>query len=149
MKKSGLADSPFFTPPPKKAQTPPSPKEKTTEQEVKELKKKETKPKSSNHDVMTSRNHAVKQSVMQSRHHDAIIEVIRKAVRIIGKEPSTHRMTPEEKRAIVDIVYAYKMQGVRTTENEIARIAINFLVEDYKENGENSVLHQVLQALNE
>jgi hypothetical protein len=70
-------------------------------------------------------------------------------VKVLGKEPSTHRMTPEEKKAIVDIIYAYKSSGVRTSENEIARIAINFLVEDYGENGENSVLHKVLQALNE
>jgi hypothetical protein len=54
-----------------------------------------------------------------------------------------------EKRAIADIIYSYRSRGVRTSENEIARIAVNFVVGDYKENGENSVLHKALEALNE
>ena len=49
---------------------------------------------------------------------------------------------------IADLVYAYKRLGIRTSENEITRIAINFVVSDHKENGENSVLDLVLIALN-
>ena len=78
-----------------------------------------------------------------------MIELIRKAVKEFGKEAATHRFTVEEKRAIVDIIYAYKNLGLRTSENEIARIAVNFIISDYRENGENSVLDRVLRALNE
>ena len=99
--------------------------------------------------IMQSSNHAIMQSSMSSRRHDAIIEVVRKTVKVIGKEPSTHRLTPEEKKAIIDIVYSYKSRGIKTSENEIARIAIDFLVNEYKENGEKSILHRAIKALNE
>jgi hypothetical protein len=49
---------------------------------------------------------------------------------------------------LADIVYTYKRQGVKTSENEINRIAINFLIEDYAKNGKESVLAKVIEALN-
>ncbi len=82
------------------------------------------------------------------RYHDTVVEVIRSAVKVFGKEAATHRFTLEEKRAIRDIVYAYEGQSIRTNENEISRIGVNFLIEDYKVNGETSILHKVLKALN-
>jgi hypothetical protein len=84
-----------------------------------------------------------------ARYHDTTIETVRKAVKEFGKEAATHRFTAEEKKAVADILYAYKNQGLRSSENEIARIAVNFLLEDYKANGKNSVLDRVLKALNE
>ena len=121
----------------------PAPSKKVKTKKIKATKK------TRHHDTMTSRNHAVMTSSMTSRHHDVIIEVVRKSIKIIGKEPSTHRLTPEEKRAITDIIYTYKRKGTKTSENEIARIAINFLINEYNENGENSILHKVIKALNE
>ena len=76
-----------------------------------------------------------------------IISVVRKAVRQTGKEVSFVRLTPEEKQQLSDIVYTYKRQGVKTSENEINRIAVNYLLEDYRANGENSVLQKVIEAL--
>lgn len=147
MRKSGLADSPFFQLPPKKAVTPP-PVEKPagTRKPTGKIKKQDSEPMTPrHHDTMQPSNH----DTVVPRYHDAIIESVRKAVKELGKEAATHRFTEEEKKAIVDIIYAYKGQGIRTSENEIARIAVNFLVEDYRENGENSILHQVLKALKE
>jgi len=90
---------------------------------------------------------------MPPRHHDTVIppliETVRKAVKQIGKEAATHRFTPEEKQALADILYTYGRRGYKTSENEIARIAINWLVLDYKENGEESVLAKVIQALHD
>lgn len=86
---------------------------------------------------------------MVSRYHDATVEVVRRAVKEFGKEAATHRFTEEEKKAIADILYAYKSQGIRTSENEVTRIAVNFIVDDYRANGENSILDKVLKALNE
>lgn len=76
------------------------------------------------------------------------IERIRKVVKAIGKEVTYVRLLPEEKEKLGDIVYAYKRLGIKTSENEIGRIAINFLTQDYEAHGENSVLAKVLAALN-
>jgi signal transduction histidine kinase len=80
--------------------------------------------------------------------HDSVIETIRKTVKSLGKEVSFTRVTPEEKGRLADIVYTYKRKGVKTSENEINRIAINFLIEDFNKNGKESVLAKVIEALN-
>jgi hypothetical protein len=153
VKKSGLADSPFF-------QTPPRPKAEpasaTTPVSAKPMARTATakaqarpsKPHTmppSNRDTTQPRNH----DTTVSRYHDAVIEVIRRAVKELGKEAATHRFTVAEKKAIAEIVFTYKSQGVRTSENEVARIAINFIIQDYKENGAASVLDRALRALYE
>ena len=61
---------------------------------------------------------------------------------------SGHRFTVAEKKEIADLIYIYKNMGFRTSENEITRISVNFVIEDYRENGENGVLHKIIQALN-
>src|SRR4051812_7631495 len=78
-----------------------------------------------------------------------LIETIRKAVKHSGKEVTFVRLTQEEKAQLGDIVYTYKKQGIKTSENEIARIGLNQLIEDYKANGQNSTLAKVLKALND
>jgi hypothetical protein len=77
----------------------------------------------------------------------SLIEAIRKTVKTAGKEVSFMRLTAHEKAQLSDIVYIYKRQGKKTSENEINRIAVNFLLADYKENGAASVLAQVIEAL--
>ncbi len=77
-----------------------------------------------------------------------LIERVRRRVRHFGKEVVYVRLTPEEKRQLAEIAYAYKTQDIRTSENEIGRIGLNWLLEDYHDNGANSVLAQVLAALN-
>ncbi len=75
------------------------------------------------------------------------IDAIRKVVKTQGREVSFIRLTPEEKAQVSDIVYTYKRQGQKTTENQINRIAINYLLHDYHEQGEHSVLARVLASL--
>lgn len=94
-----------------------------------------------NHEPMTPRH--------RENANPSMVETVRKAVKQVGKEAATHRFTIDEKRAIADIVYTYGRQGYRTSENEIARIAINWLVQDYQRNGPESVLEQVCKALRE
>ena len=79
---------------------------------------------------------------------DSMIEVIRRTVKSLGTKVSFTRVTPEEKARLADIIYTYKRQGVKTSENEINRIAMNFLIEDFHNNGKESVLAQVIEALN-
>ncbi len=79
----------------------------------------------------------------------AVIERVRKAVKEFGKEAATHRFTLAEKKAIAELVYTYRQQGLRTNENVIARIAINYLFFDYQRNLQKSILHKALQSLNQ
>ena len=134
-----LKDSAFFRGAVSQSEAKKEVKQETTPKE--ETKKVERK---SNNDTVIPRHH----DTMVSRNNDDIIETIRKAVKQLGKEAATYRFTDEEKRALSDIVYQYRGQGIRTSENEITRTAINFLVEDYQRNGKNSVLAQVIERLN-
>ena len=92
-------------------------------------------------DTATRRGHGIMTPSMVRR--------LRKAVKEVGKEAATHRFTQAEKESLRDIVYIYGRQGYRTSENEIARIGVNWLVEDYREKGKGSVLHRILKALKE
>jgi hypothetical protein len=75
------------------------------------------------------------------------IETIRRVVKTPGREVSFVRLTSDEKGKLVDLVYDFKRRGRRTTENEINRIAVNFILEDYAANRDNSVLARVIDAL--
>ena len=98
-----------------------------------------------NHATTIPSNH----DTVVPRHHDStVIEEVRKALRMFGKEAATHRFTLEEKQTIAEIIFAFRQKNLRTSENEITRIAINWLMLDYKRNKENSILHQALLALN-
>lgn len=101
-----------------------------------------------NHGDNNSNQPASTQASTQTNRDDENIERIRKVVKAIGKEVTYVRLLPEEKEKLGDIVYTYKRLGIKTSENEIGRIAINFVTQDYEENGENSVLAKVLAALN-
>lgn len=75
------------------------------------------------------------------------LEEVRRIVKQLGKEAATYRFSTSEKRAIADLVYTYHRQGYRTSENEITRIAVNWLLADYGERGEQSILAQMLDLL--
>jgi len=114
----------------------------------------EPKPESKPIEQQEPRKHVTQQaSEMASGHArmlapDAqVIEGIRKTVKVTGKEVSFIRLTPDEKQELADIVYTYRRQGKKTTENEIARIALNYLLADYHASGELSVLARVIEAL--
>src|SRR5712691_862480 len=96
------------------------------------------------HDTTQPRNHGT----MTPQDKDSIFEVVRRSVKQIGKEAATHRFTLEEKNLLADIEYTYKRQGIRTSENEITRIAINYFIEEYRQNGEQSILGKILKLLN-
>ena len=149
MTKSGLADSPFFSQPSNVSIPTLSPvvekmKDKSKSQATEKPRKQDAMM-PSHRDTVVSSNHDTVNVVNSS----PTIETVRKAVKELGKEAATHRFTLEEKRAVLDLIYSYKNSGIKTSENEVARIAINYILEDYKKNGRNSILDQVLRALNE
>jgi len=103
------------------------------------------------YDTMTPRYHDTETPV----NHDTTIpfendlfETVRKSVKQIGKEAATYRFTLDEKNELADIKYTYKRQGITTSENELTRIAINYFIEDYRQNGEESLLAKILKRLN-
>jgi len=85
---------------------------------------------------------------MVSKTDEEILETVRKAVKHLGREPATQRLTIEEKQALRDIEYTYSSQNIQTSANEIIRIALNFILADYRLNGEKSFLATVLKKLN-
>ena len=84
-------------------------------------------------------NHATKTRTM--------VHQIRGCVHRIGKETATYRFTRDEKVGLVEIVYQQGKVGVRTSENEIVRIGLNWLLQNHHMQGEGSMLSLVLEAL--
>ena len=100
------------------------------------------------HDTMVATMTPRNQDTVVSDAEDDILDVVRKAVRQIGKEAATHRFTLDEKNSLADIEYTYRRQSIRTSENEITRIAINYFIEDYRTHGNSSLLAKILIRLN-
>ena len=96
-------------------------------------------------------------STLASRHQkgdapvlpQATLTAIRKTVRVPGREVTYVRLSSEEKARLYEVVSTYKLQGHKITETEISRIAVNFILEDYRAHGEQSILAQALTALRE
>jgi len=152
--------SPLPTPEPEKVESSlldsfiPAETEAPKEKPKKTEKPKQSKPaKTDDQDTVIPRHHDTMtpryQDTTTPQIHGVVIELIRKAVKEFGKDAATNRFTVDEKKEIADLIYTYKNRGIKTSENEIARVSVNFVVEDYKVNGENSVLHKILKALNE
>src|SRR5216683_1891834 len=91
-----------------------------------------------------STNASKRASIMASEED---LEYVRKILKRLGKEVLYVRLTPEEKSEVSDIEYTYERQGIKTSGNEVGRIDLNFLLRDYKINGEQSILAKVLAAL--
>ena len=90
---------------------------------------------------------------MVPRYHGVVtpgeVRRLRNAVKQVGKEAATYRFTREEKDQLSDVIHTCRRRGYRTSEVEITRIALNYLVGDYRSGGKRSVLHRVLRALRE
>jgi hypothetical protein len=103
-----------------------------------------------NRATTVSRNHGTAaDSTGSDTLPDDALELVRRAVRTLGKEAATYRFTQDEKRALSSIVYAYKERGIKTSENEITRIALNYLIDEYRRNSTASILARVLALLNQ
>jgi len=116
-KKTGLADSPLF---------------------------QENIPLNKSNDSSDKKEPLRKNESKLSRHHDAMIADIEKAIREIGKEVCTYRLTEKEKTSLVEIIYHYRMRKYRLSENEIARIAINFIIQDFNSNKKDCILSRII-----
>ena len=147
MRKSGLSDSPFFSPS-KPTEADPSGMPAISPVSPEKTPAKDNFATSTTAETNSDNSPDGMHDTMPPRYHDTTVETIRRAVKALGKEAATHRFTATEKETIAEIVYACKRQGLRTTENEITRVAVNFIVQDYQANGKESLLVRVLLALN-
>jgi hypothetical protein len=149
--RGGSAFFPGYKSPDSSASTSAESKQTETVARLPKENKTAEKPQASS-DTMIPRHHDTTVSSTHDTtipHQDIdIFEVVRKAVKQIGKEAATHRFTLEEKNLLTDIEYTYRRGGVRTSENEITRIAINYIVEEYRQHGEESILAKILKRLN-
>jgi hypothetical protein len=105
---------------------------------------------SRHHDTTTPSDQATVPSTTSplSPYTQETIEQLRGAVKQLGKEAATHRFTVEEKRSLKRIAFEYANKDIQTSENEITRIAVNFLLDDYRKHKEHSLLARVLNSLN-
>ena len=76
-----------------------------------------------------------------------LVQAIRRVVRTPGREVSFVRLSPAEKAQLADVAYAFKRQGRKTSETEIHRIAVNFILADHTAHGDASILARILAAL--
>ena len=83
---------------------------------------------------------------------DDFVDAIRRTVKQVGKEALFVRLSAHEKRQISSLVYTfnemYRGEGRKTSENEVSRVGLNWLLEDYQASGEHSMLARVLASLN-
>ena len=86
-------------------------------------------------------------SELKTCHPDDMMATIVKSMRAVGKEGCTYRLTQREKTALIEIIYHFRMRHIRLSENEIARIAINFLIEDYKARKNNCLLGSIIDSM--
>ena len=124
-----------------------APAEKQTPEQKNDTPPEEIAPKKEKRKRTKSKKASVQSREQASKlasYHASVLAKISKAVREIGKEVSYTRLTQEEKRRLLDIIYTFKSTGVKTTENELMRIALNFLLEDYDLQKEGSILHKIL-----
>jgi hypothetical protein len=77
-----------------------------------------------------------------------LVERIRKTVRNTGRGQYSYvRVTEEEKAALADFLHAYGRRNTKSSETEVMRIGLGFLLADYEEKGNDSLLIKVLTAL--
>ena len=108
-----------------------------------------------NHHPRTPSTHGTKEPANQpstvSGNHATttrdLVRRIRQAVHRIGKEAATYRFTRDEKIGLMEIVYQQGKVGIRTSENEIVRVGVNWLLQNHRMQGEGSILSLVLEAL--
>ena len=79
----------------------------------------------------------------------ALLRQLRQAVHRLGKEAATYRFTREEKDGLAEVIYQQSKAGIKACENEIVRIGVNWLLQDYRAKGEKSLVALTLRALRE
>ena len=82
---------------------------------------------------------------------EEIVAAVRQELRQPGHRQATYRMTAKEKKGLKDLRLKYfdDERGLITSDNEMVRAAVNFVLKDFEENKGKSFLARVLEALNQ
>lgn len=86
---------------------------------------------------------------------DSVIDVIHKAMRQSPSAAASYRLSPMEKKRLEVTIFELKMRSgrspeladLRSNENEVMRVAVNYILNDYGTNGDESVLVKALTSL--
>lgn len=103
-------------------------------------------PKEEKKEQSSKRNNATTQQRNTGNKEDGVdIVALSRSLLHDTVRSSNYRLSAAEKDALDDLVFSLKRSGFRSTSAvEILRTAINSLVADYAQNGEQSVIHRVL-----
>ncbi len=90
------------------------------------------------HDTVIPRHHGITESPAASAlkrdlYEPDLIEKVVDEVKKVGTMAATYRFTPEEKSRLGMTVFNLLSSGVRVSENELVRIALNFLLDCLEE----------------
>lgn len=86
---------------------------------------------------------------------EGIIEIIHKAMRQSPSAAASYRLSPMEKKRLEVALFNLKMRSthspelddIKTNENEVVRIAVNYVLNDLDRSGNESVLVRALTSL--
>ena len=103
------------------------------------------------HDGTPPRSHAVmpsqaQEKVLIDRYHKGKKRAVL-ALQSIGSQKGTMRLSAEERGLLKSAVYNYEANGINISENEIIRIALNYLLEEDEYPDSGSQLDQIIKEL--
>lgn len=78
----------------------------------------------------------------------SVIEDIRRVIKDVGHATSPLRLTETESDVLEDMVHTIKKKHkLKTDKNQAVRISLNYILDDFEQNGKNSIIVQVLERL--
>ena len=96
------------------------------------IKKRKEIQKPRNHDTVVSSN------------HDTIISSINEGIQEIGRVAATYRLTKWEKEHLQDLIYHFRKESVKVSENSLIRISINYIINDHEVSKKRSIISRIL-----
>ena len=92
-------------------------------------------------------NKAATNDVMTSSRHDVNLRVWRDTIENTETHNSSLRLTTEEGEQIEDLITNLKRKyKIKTSLNEVARLGLLHIVQDFKKNGEDSLVYKVKKS---
>jgi hypothetical protein len=84
---------------------------------------------------------------MTSRRRDADLKTWQEIIENTETQSSALRLTREERYAVEDMVNELRRQEkIKTSMNEIARLGLLVLIQDFKQNRQQSLVYQVKKS---
>ena len=92
-------------------------------------------------------NKSATNDVMTSSRHDVNLRAWRDIIENTETHNSSLRLTTEEGEHIEDLITDLKRKfKIKTSLNEVARLGLLHIVQDFKKNGENSLIYKVKKS---